>query len=207
MTDVSEAPVLFDPAEWTLRASPVHLDLADVSVETWERIGPAVLGMARSSPWWTGDWLVAGERLRGAGLLAAADLTGLSADTLRRAHRVAAAFPPGTRSLLVPWTLHRVICESQAAPETYGSWLVGCEENGWTADQLRAEIRRDQALPVDSEPGPAGGRPVRVSVPAAHVTVVLGLLERVSRVLVGSLSVPEVEVLEGLRAELRRVAS
>lgn len=188
--------------------TPTGLALPDdLTFDEWQAFASPILGAARASQWWVGDWIVAGKTKWGSLYTTAVDVTGLSYDTLRHATKVCRAFPIGSRRPNLPFAHHRVVCDS-APPEEWDRWLDAAVEHGWSRDELRAAIREARTLPADSTDGaPPPGRVARFVLPEAHAPAALRVVEWAERVLRDHLSADEAEVLGELLEALRKAAA
>jgi len=180
---------------------PEHLTYSE-----WEAYGGPVLGAARASMWWVGDWILAGEHRFGTTYLAAVDLTGLSVSTLKSAVSVCRRVPVEARRPDLSFGHHAEVAGTAGGTPAMVDWLERAAEAGWSRDELRAELRASVAVPAESRPAPTPTVGVaRLVLLRDHAPAALTLLERAERVLRPHLTPAEVEVLAELLTAVREV--
>lgn len=127
--------------------SPTGLELPDtITFDQFEDFGSLLGRLKRTTSWWIGDWLNAGENLFGDTVYQAAEATGLSAATLAHYAIVCKSISPNRRREHVPFGVHAVVASLSAKEQT--KWLGKAEANNWTANQLRSAIRDANAEPA-----------------------------------------------------------
>ena len=113
-----------------------------VSFDEWMKVGRTLSDMANSTPWWVGDWLLAGEQKFGE--MASQGLTLWpsygSYQSLANMRRVASCYPPDTRIGGLSWTHHRYAA-SLDQPGRNGLLLKARSEE-WTSRQLQIEVAK-----------------------------------------------------------------
>lgn len=222
MTDTTTAPARVEStgelAAWhastgfPMVCTPTGLALPDdLSFDEWRALGGPILGAARASMWWVGDWIIAGKAKWGSTYVTAIELTGLSASTLKTAVSVCRRVETSRRRHDLPFHHHVEVVNAVEDPGEWGGWFEAAAVGGWSVQELRVKLREARALPTDSTdstdgaPGPA--RVARFVLPEAHAPAALRVVERAERVLRGQLSEAEVEVLGELLDALRKAAA
>lgn len=160
---------------------PTGLTLPDdLGYDDWVALGGPLLGAARASMWWVGDWIRHGQAAYGQKYTVALDLTGLAYQTLRHAVMVCEALPAFMRRTGLSFTHHQIVVQQVPDRAEWAGWLDRCESEGLTSDELRTEIRAARAVDAPSEDVPAVPRPVRLMVPRDVAVSVLPVLSRVA---------------------------
>lgn len=179
----------------------------DLSFDEWAAFGAPVLGAARASLWWVGDWIVAGKARWGSTYVTAIELTGLSASTLKNAVSVCRRVDRSRRRDDLPFHHHVEVVNSVEVEAEWDGWFEAAARGGWSVQELRSRIREGRALPAgSSEPAPPT-RLSRFAIAEAHAPAALSLLSRCDRALRPSLSPDEVVVLDELLEVLAAAAS
>ena len=124
------------------------LDLTGLSMqpgltfETWESVGYVLSGLGVSTKWATGDWLLYGEHAYGEKFSQASTITGFSPNTLIVYQWVAKAFPRNRRRLGLTFYHHQLLAKLDEKDQE--RWLDLCERNGWTSNELRAQLQEEE---------------------------------------------------------------
>lgn len=188
-----------------------HLVLPpNLTWDEWVGVGRPIMTAAAGSRWWLGDWLIYAERhlakvdtpdydpkVKGAILQTVTEELGIALSTITDAKRVSRRFPPPLRNGGASWSHHRVVVGVD--DELAQGLLTSVAEYDWSVEQLKAEVRRLQAIPVDGKEKPIPApqrlrfkRPLVIEDPAKRARVVAGF----QRVLAA----------EGLEGDLLEVA-
>ena len=178
-------------------ALPDHCDF-----DQWAAIGPMLLGTVRASMWWIGDWINHGRATYGAKYVEALDMTGLAYTTLKNAASVCGRLDRSRRRDDLDFSHHAEVVFGVTDDTLWDRWLERAATEGLTITQLRAEIRKDQAVDTPSTEAGARVRPVRIRVDHDDAPVALGVLRRAEEVLRGRLSDREMVVLHDLAEAL-----
>ncbi|MFF4616636.1 LmbU family transcriptional regulator [Nonomuraea jabiensis] len=110
-----------------------------LSYPIWERIGKQISLICDSSAWWLGDWLIYGEQAYADRYRMAIEQTSLDYQTLRNYAWVARRFSLTRRRDKLSFAHH---AEVAALPEEEQDlWLRRAEQNGWSRNRLRRELR------------------------------------------------------------------
>jgi hypothetical protein len=110
-----------------------------MSLEAWLRIGRQLYVISDSSAWWWGDWLIFGtERFPDRYQRAIAE-TALDYQTLRNYAWVARRFEVARRRDKLSFQHHVVVATLSDAEQD--AWLTRAEENGWSRNELRRQLR------------------------------------------------------------------
>ena len=148
----------------SITATPTALSVPDtMSYSEWERLGAELRTLGTWTPWATGDWYLAGERLYGEEAPQAVADLGLDFHTVQNAVWVCSRFSPERRRAKLSFSHH---AEVAAFPEKIADdWLAFAEENELSRADLRREIRaarREQAAVENGDvvqlPPPVKGR-------------------------------------------------
>lgn len=183
--------------------TPTGLALPDgLDHDSWAALGPMLLGAVRASMWWIGDWINHGRHTYGAKYTAALELTGLSYTTLANAANVAGRVEFSRRRENLDFWHHAEVVFGAKDETTWDAWFERAVSEGLTRSQLRAEIRKSQAVDTASSDTTTKERPVRIRVDAGDAPVALGVLRRAEEVLRGRLSDREQVVLHELAEAL-----
>lgn len=131
------------------KATPRGLSLRPgLRFDEWERAGSLIARLGSASAWWTGDWIIYGERVYGARYKAALEVTALDHQTLRNYAWVARRFPASRRRDTLSFQHHAEV--AGLAPAEQDLWLGRAEREHWSRNELRrrraaARARRDVA--------------------------------------------------------------
>lgn len=142
LTDVIPA-LTFGPFMATPSGLIVDGAVADIPFEMWEMYGKGLQVVFKSLPFVIGDWLAFGERTYGEKYVQAVELTGYATQTMYNAKFTCDHVPQEIRR---PDTLsfdHHAAVASLPV-EKQIELLDEAEEQGWTRDELRANVRGDQ---------------------------------------------------------------
>jgi hypothetical protein len=110
-----------------------------LALEDWMRIGTQLSRTQDSSTWWLGDWLVYGQARYPERYRRVIDATAFDYQTLRNYAWVANRVSPQRRRARLSFQHHAEVAPL-AGPEQE-RWLTLAEENGWSRNRLRAELR------------------------------------------------------------------
>lgn len=131
------------------------------SVSTWEQIGAKLFSLADSSTWWIADWLVYGESTFQDRYEEAIKRTSLSYQTLRNYTWVARRFPLSRRRQSLSFSHHLEVVALDQPEQNY--WLRKAEEQNWSRNRLRAEVRNSQLIRQGQLAGPCDESPTQAS--------------------------------------------
>ncbi|TDC10066.1 LmbU and cloE [Nonomuraea longispora] len=106
---------------------------------SWERLGKQIALITDSSTWWLGDWLNYGEKSFPDRYQRAIAGTSLNYQTLRNYAWVARRFPMNRRRDRVSFQHHAEL--ASLAPDEQDEWLDRVEQNRWSRNQLRHQLR------------------------------------------------------------------
>ncbi|MFD8146659.1 LmbU family transcriptional regulator [Streptomyces sp. NPDC059708] len=106
---------------------------------SWEEIGSQLRDLASSSAWWLGDWLLFGETAYSGRYREAVGRTGLDYQTLRNYAWVARRFEHGRRRDALSFAHHAEVARLARPEQDY--WLRRAEEQGWSRNELRRQLR------------------------------------------------------------------
>lgn len=119
-----------------------------MDLEEWASRAPTLGGMERSSPWWTGDWLVYGEDRFGEKYAQFVEQTGLHPRTLVNRAYVSRAVAPERRLEGLSHSHHYEVASLEAAQQSSllrraleGDPVEGGGSESWTVSRLRNEVR------------------------------------------------------------------
>ncbi|WP_198168020.1 LmbU family transcriptional regulator [Herbidospora yilanensis] len=136
---------------------PTHIPLSN-----WEGIGRQLSLIADSSAWWLGDWLVYGEKQYGDRYRAAIERTSLDYQTLRNYAWVARRFGLSRRRDKLSFAHHAEV--AALTPADQDAWLQRAEEQAWSRNRLRKEIRQAAMLKNGQVPDDASETSVKVQL-------------------------------------------
>jgi hypothetical protein len=123
------------------------------SLGAWEQVGARLFSIADSSTWWIADWLVYGESTFQDRYEEAIKRTSLSYQTLRNYTWVARRFPLSRRRQGLSFSHHLEVVALEKPEQNY--WLRKAEEQSWSRNRLRAEVRNSQLIRQGELAGPA----------------------------------------------------
>jgi hypothetical protein len=115
----------------------------ELPYEDWWKLGDYLLGVADSSAWWVGDWLLFGQRVYADRYQLAIQRTGFDYQTLRNYAWVASRFHPSRRQDVLSFSHHAEVAALDEREQN--EWLVRAMANGWSRNKLRSELRRERA--------------------------------------------------------------
>jgi hypothetical protein len=123
----------------------------DLALEEWVRIGVQLDRTVDSSTWWLGDWLIYGRARFPERYRRVIESTAFDYQTLRNYAWVANRVNPLRRRPALSFQHHAEVAALCAPLQE--EWLARAEENGWSRNRLRAELRaaRRAADPVPDE--------------------------------------------------------
>lgn len=131
----------------------------DLDILTWRVIGQRLCDVSACSLWWIGDWVNYGERRYGEKYQEAVTLTEYAMGTLRNAAWVASAVQLSHRCDNLSWSHHREVADLKPAEQK--RFLRLAEARGLSVDELRQEIRKDNAEYVEQSTSGHGFSVVR----------------------------------------------
>ena len=147
MPPATTAPLLTGDAP--LQLGHFRLDRTGLAVlgsppyEEWEKCGAFLQQIEGAVQWWIGDWLNYGEHAYGEKYSQALNATGMELRTLQDYAYVASKVKTTDRSVVVGWTLHRLL--APFSPTTQREWLAevvtGDDGVPWSLSRLRTAIR------------------------------------------------------------------
>ena len=114
-----------------------------LSLRVWERIGEELRSISDSSAWWLADWLIYGETAYTGRYREAIERTGLDYQTLRNYAWVARRFEFARRRDNLSFAHHAEVASLDQPEQDY--WLRQAEEQGWSRNRLRKEVRASLA--------------------------------------------------------------
>jgi hypothetical protein len=112
---------------------------AGLTVDEWLRVGLQIGRIADSSIWWLGDWLVYGRERYPDRYKQVIEKTALDYQTLRNYAWVAGRISSERRRVNLSFQHHVEV--APLADPVQDEWLARAEQNGWSRNRLRAEIR------------------------------------------------------------------
>ncbi len=133
----------------------------DVSFDQWRRVGVRIAKTADLTAWCLGDWLAYGESAFAGRYRQAADLVGLSYQTLRNYAWVARRFALSRRRDSLTFNHHMVV--ARLTTEQQDFWLDRALGEKWSVHRLRARLSEHEA-PGKKMDEPAGAALSKVSV-------------------------------------------
>jgi hypothetical protein len=95
--------------------------------------------------WWIAEWILFGERVHGSTYSQAAEILGLSPDTLKNYVSTAHRVPRERRREELKFGHHTEVASLEPADQTV--WLDKAVTNGWTRAELRSHLRPVKGLP------------------------------------------------------------
>lgn len=113
----------------------------NMDFESWERDGELLQRIEGSHMWWLGDWCNFGEAHYGEKYAQALEATSYSYQTLQNAAWVARKIEISSRLEIVPWSFHQEVVPL-GEPAEMREFLEKAHANGWTRNELRAEVKR-----------------------------------------------------------------
>ncbi|MGW0809506.1 LmbU family transcriptional regulator [Nonomuraea sp. NPDC002799] len=131
----------------------------EIPFSNWESIGRQLSLIADSSAWWLGDWLVYGEKQYADRYRTAIERTSLDYQTLRNYAWVARRFGLARRRDKLSFAHHAEVAALSMAEQDL--WLLRAEQQSWSRNRLRRELR--QAAALKSGEAPDGAEPAQPS--------------------------------------------
>lgn len=126
----------------------------DLSQQSWERIGASLRELTNSTAWWLADWLIFGETTYGLRRYREAiERTGLDYQTLRNYAWVARRFEHHRRRDSLSFAHHAEV--TRLSPPEQDYWLRKAEQEKWSRNELRREVRAglaEQGHQIDIPP-------------------------------------------------------
>jgi hypothetical protein len=116
---------------------------SSLSLRIWERVGQELRAISDSSAWWLADWLIYGETAYTGRYREAIERTGLDYQTLRNYAWVARRFDLPRRRDNLSFAHHAEVASLAQPEQDY--WLRRAEEQGWSRNNLRKEVRASLA--------------------------------------------------------------
>ncbi|MEU2955659.1 LmbU family transcriptional regulator [Streptomyces xanthochromogenes] len=135
---------------------------AILSYDRWEKAGLHIFQIADSSAWCLGDWLVYGQERYSDRYRTGVQAAGLDYQTLRNYAWVARHFELGRRRENLSFGHHAEV--ASLPPEQADTWLDRAEEQGWSRNRLRLQLR-------ESRQGSRAAPLAQVGLPRISVSV------------------------------------
>lgn len=131
--------------------TPVSLTLADPDIpyDQYEALAAMFGSVKLSCSWWIGDLLNWGEKVFGETYAQAAELTGLTVETLRSYCYVCRAVAKRRRRASLSFGHHRLVAPLD--PDDQTRWLDEAEKNAWARSAMEAAMRAAQEAPKPPE--------------------------------------------------------
>jgi hypothetical protein len=130
----------------------VGLDIPeDLSFDRWERAGYQLSGIADSSAWCLGDWLIYGKTHYVDRYKLAIKAVSLDYQTLRNYAWVARRFDIGRRRDRLSFQHHAEV--AALAVEDQEKWLDRAVESTWSVKHLRAQVKGERTEGRGQRPG------------------------------------------------------
>jgi hypothetical protein len=124
--------------DWPARTA-VSLTLPEtLTFDEWREVGRKLGGASTSLRWYVGDWLLHCERKWGETYGPAAQIMGLSYDTLAHCKSIAEKFEPWCRRQKLRWGDHREV--AGLSVENQDLLLDAIEAGKWSRERLRHEV-------------------------------------------------------------------
>jgi hypothetical protein len=152
---------------------------AELTVDEWQRFGPRIGLVSKSTNWWLGDWVRFGQRHYDQRYRRAAELTGYDEQTLMNLAYVAGRFGISRRRETVSWSHHAEVAKLELGDQDV--WLDRAEHKHLSVRKLRTEIRnagRTLSPPVvdgPMKPHVSEGGEMQVVCPHCGCTVPVSL--------------------------------
>ena len=131
--------------------------------EKWLGIGRQLAAASTSSSWCLGDWLIHGENAYNGRYRDAVERTSLDYQTLRNYAWVARRFALSRRRDTLSFAHHAEVAGLPEHEQDF--WLRKAEEQSWSRNRLRQEVRASLAERATGDDGaaagPAAGSPAR----------------------------------------------
>jgi hypothetical protein len=113
-----------------------------LALEEWVRIGTQLDRALDSSTWWLGDWLVYGRLRYPERYRRVVETTAFDYQTLRNYAWVANRVNPLRRRPALSFQHHAEVAALSAPQQE--EWLARAEQNRWSRNRLRSEIRAER---------------------------------------------------------------
>jgi hypothetical protein len=139
---------------------------AELTVDEWQRFGPRIGLLSKSTNWWLGDWVRFGQRRYDQRYRAAAELTGYDEQTLMNLAYVANRFAISRRRETLSWSHHAEVAKLESESQDF--WLNRAEQDQLSVRKLRTQIREAERRLTRSEPLEEMNKPAAGS-PGPHV--------------------------------------
>jgi hypothetical protein len=110
--------------------------------EPWKLAGEHVTRLVESSSWCLGDWILYGEKNFKDRYRDAVEAAGIDYQTLRNYTWVARRFPLSRRRDTLSFQHHAEV--AAMGSDDQDNWLDRAEQNSWSRNRLRQEIRRSR---------------------------------------------------------------
>lgn len=133
----------------SVTATSLTLSDPNLSFAEYEELCAFIGSVNRSCAWWTGDVMLAGEKLYGDEFVQAAEAFGLAPQTLANRISICRHVPPARRNPHVNFSAHAEVAALEPREQT--RWLKEAEERQLTKAELRASIRAERNGEVDSD--------------------------------------------------------
>lgn len=119
---------------------------ADLPFEVYIAVGWKLAERRKRTMWAISEWLLFGERTYGETYTQAAEITGLSADTLKNYVSTANRVPRERRRPELHFSHHQEVASLE--PEDQVEWLDRAVVNGWNRAELRAQLKPAKGIVV-----------------------------------------------------------
>lgn len=123
------------------------LDLpANLPYDQYVQLGWRLRERHDETVWWISEWILYGEKTYGETYAQAADITGLSPDTLKNYVSTANRVPRERRRAELKFGHHTEVASLEPQDQTV--WLDKAVVNNWTRAELRAQLRPVKGLVI-----------------------------------------------------------
>lgn len=136
----------------------------------WEQAGRRLAGIADSTAWCLGDWLIYGQSMYADRYQRAVEAAGLDYQTLRNYAWVARRFDLDRRREELSFQHHAEV--AALPPETQDRWLDHAQSRAWSRNQLRTAVRAERQAALGA------GNDVAETVLLPRVSVEVSLVAR-----------------------------
>ena len=117
---------------------PSGLDLPDeFTFQEWADLGGMIGGVVRNRQWWTGDWVLAGERF-GERYSQHIDSLGYTYESLANCVSICRRFHSGMRNVHLSFKHHAVVAKLD--DKEARNWLTQAEDQGWSTSKFREAV-------------------------------------------------------------------
>lgn len=117
----------------------------DLAYDRYEAIGAMLGALHQANSFLIGDWLLYGEHTYGEKYAQAAELVGLSPQTLANYASIAKRVPPGRRVEGVSFSIHAEV--AALPPPLQEHWLTVARNESLTKQEVRDRLRPPKELP------------------------------------------------------------